>query len=254
MDNILGSLLIVCPFIFLAAFIDAIAGGGGIISLPAYMATGIPIHYALGSNKFSACFGSILASYRFYKQGLVQIRTAVISGAAALIGSTIGARLTFYFSDGLFKKLLLCVIPLVAFFILSGKKQKIEIGTEAESISKKKSFVIASMIGFFIGGYDGFFGPGAGTFMLLANTSFLKMDIRTASGNAKIANLASNVAAMTTFALAGKVMYVLAIPATFCSIAGAYAGSHVAMNKDTKYIKHVIIIVLILLFIKIIIG
>ncbi len=244
-------LLVICPLIFLAAFVDSIAGGGGLISLPAYLFTGMPTHMAYGSNKFSACIGCFFSVYRFLKSGTVYLKVAILSAIFALCGSGLGAKLALILSDQMLRISMTILLPVAAIFIIFKKKTEEDVN-RIEELSHVAVILLSAAIGFVIGMYDGFFGPGAGTFMLLAYTTLMKFDFRTACGNARVVNLASNFAALVVYMLAGQVMYKIAIPATACSILGYWVGSGLAINKGAKYIKPVMICVITGLFIKII--
>lgn len=244
-------ILVVCPLVFLAAFVDAIAGGGGLISLPAYLFTGMPTHVAYGSNKFSACIGSLFSAYRFLKSGTVYLKVAILSAVLALGGSYLGAQLTLILSDQMLKVSMTILLPVIAVFILFKKKNMDDVNT-VERLSKPAVIGLSAMIGFLIGMYDGFFGPGTGTFLILAYTSLMGFDFRTACGNARIVNLASNFAALIVYIYAGKVMYMVAVPATFCSMLGYWIGAGLAIKNGAKFIKPVMVCVITGLFVKII--
>lgn len=244
-------ILVVCPLVFLAAFVDAIAGGGGLISLPAYLFTGMPTHMAYGSNKFSACIGSLFSAYRFLKSGTIYLKVAILSAIFALLGSFLGARLTLILSDYMLKVSMTILLPVIAIFILF-KKKNTEDENRVEELSSIAVISLSAVIGLLIGTYDGFFGPGTGTFLILAYTSVMKFDFRTACGNARIVNLASNFAALVVYICAGKVLYLIAVPATCCSILGYWLGAGIAISKGAKFIRPVMLCVIAGLFIKII--
>jgi uncharacterized protein len=239
--------LAVCPLIFLASFVDAIAGGGGILSLPAYLLTGMPAQYASGCNKFSASSGTLVATIKYFKSNQVDMYAALLSAVFALIGSYLGALIAISLDSVNLKLIMLFAIPFAAFSVLlSSKKQKPMI------TSKPLLYFLCIITGFFIGGYDGLIGPGTGTFLILVYTYIIGFDITKSSGNAKVVNLASNLAALTAFIINGYVIYALAIPAAFCAIAGGYFGSHLAIKNGAKIIKPLLYIVLTLIFIKLI--
>ena len=237
--------LIVCPFVFLAGLIDSVAGGGGLISLPAYMASGLPVHMALGTNKFSAVFGTALASVRYYMHKKTDLRTASVSIVFALIGAALGARTVLYIDPLFLQYALLAILPVVAFFVL--KKKEFGKESKTEQLSAAKVFFYASAIGLVVGFYDGFFGQGTGTFLVLLYTWLLRCDLITASGNAKVINLASNMAAFATFLLNGEVHFLLGFPAMLCGLAGNFIGSGLALKKGARIIRPVFILALILL-------
>ncbi len=247
MDINIITFLIVCPLVFLAGVIDSIAGGGGLISLPAYLIAGIPPHYALGTNKLSSCIGTFASTVRYIKNKSVNYRIGVVSVLLALAGSFLGANLALMVSEGVIKNLLLFVLPFTAFFVLKNKKTD----DNRRPLSDKLTFLIACTASFVIAVYDGFYGPGTGTFLILCYTVFARMDIKTASGNTKIVNLSSNIAAVVTFLLHGKVIFLLGLTAAIFSLAGHYIGSGLVLKKGYKIVKPVMLLVLALLFLTI---
>src|SRR5512133_1877040 len=110
--------LIVCPLVFLAGFVDSIGGGGGLISLPAYLLAGIPPHLAIGCNKFSSCIGTSVSTARFFRNGYVQLRLALTAAGFALGGAAIGARISLLIPENVLRIVLLVILPVVAFFVL----------------------------------------------------------------------------------------------------------------------------------------
>lgn len=241
--------LIVLPLVFLAGIIDSIAGGGGLITLPAYWIIGIPPAVALGTNKFASFSGTTFTTARFLKAGLLDVPVALIGAAFGLVGSWIGTQTALTVSAGFFNILLLVLIPIVAVVILATPRT----GTvnRAREIKLGKRLVLGSLAGLVIGFYDGFFGPGTGTFLILIYTLVLKYDFVTANANAKLVNLASNFAALIGFIIAGKVLYAVAIPAAFCGIAGNLLGSSLVLKRGNKLIRIIFILVLVLLMLKI---
>jgi uncharacterized membrane protein YfcA len=243
----LSAFFIVCPLVFLAGFVDSIAGGGGLISLPAYLAAGIPIHYAMGTNKCSSTVGAITASFRYYRNGYVDMPLCAPSIAAALAGSALGTSLTLLVNERFLQGLLLVVLPITAFYVLRKKDFTIQ----GNPLPRRRTIVLAGVISFVIGGYDGFFGPGTGTFLILLYMGLAKIDPRTASGNAKVVNLASNVASAALFIANGRAILPLGLAAGVFSIAGSYLGSGLVIRRGAKVIRFVILAVLGLLFVKI---
>jgi len=250
MNETLRTLMFVCPFIFIAGFIDSAAGGGGLISLPAYLAAGLPPHAATATNKCSSAFGTIFSTANFIKSGKINFRAALPAAAAALLGSHIGARLNMLADETVLRYIMIASVICIAVFITVKK----DFGSKDTSgtYSKTKMTVLSVIIGFVIGAYDGFFGPGTGTFLILAFSAFAGFDLLTSSGNAKLVNLASNVSAFVTFALAGSIIYKIGIPAAFFGIAGNIAGSSIALKKGNKFIRPMFILVLAILLIKLI--
>ncbi len=251
MDEFLKTLLIVCPLVFLGGFVDSVAGGGGLITLPAYLMAGLGAHFAMGTNKVVNACGTMIASLRYFKGGKVELPPALISGAFALVGAGIGSKLALLVPEETLKMCMLVALPVVAVVLLLKK----DFGRESEekAVYRTRRMAIASaLIGFLIGGYDGLVGPGTGTFMIMAFTAALGMDLLTASGCSKVANLASNISSAVLFALSGKVMWMLAAPAAACNILGALCGARYAMRGGSKKVRGMIFVVLGLLFIKVI--
>lgn len=243
-------IIFVCFFVFLAGLIDSIAGGGGLISLPAYIASGLPVHMALGCNKFSSAFGTIISSLRFWKNKKVHPQTVMISIVCALAGSAAGARTVLYVNDYIFRIILLIAIPIVAVFVTLKKDFGAE--NDVESLKPRKVMILSAVIGLGIGFYDGFMGPGTGTFLIFSYTLLLRFDLVTASGNAKLVNLASNLGALVMFLIHGQVYFALAMPAAFFGIAGNFIGSGLALKKGSRIIKPVFLIALGLLILNLI--
>ncbi len=237
--------MIVLPFIFLAGFIDAIAGGGGLISLPAYWSAGIPPHMALGTNKFSSCCGTVFSTARYFRAKMIDVPIAIISAVMALLGSWLGASAALKLSAEFLNYLLIFLIPLITILTFVRK----ELGNFDNSHLLKIGYRLAlgGVAGLVIGFYDGFFGPGTGTFLILIYSAILHYDFVRANGNTKVVNLASNVAALITFAQAGQIWYPIAIPAAVCGIAGNLLGSKMVVLRGNKLIRQVFLLALILL-------
>lgn len=244
-------ILIACPLVFLASFVDAVAGGGGLISLPTYYLTGLPPHLAIGSNKFSSCVGTAFSTGRFLKDGSIEPKAAIPSAVFALVGSFAGARLTLVLDDHFLRVTMLILLPVAAVFILFGKRNGEPDRCTFGDISARRAMLLSACIGIVLGLYDGFFGPGTGTFLIIAYTALLGFDFKTACGNTKVVNLSSNLAAVITFIAAGQIAYAVAAPAAVCSIAGHWIGSGLAIKKGAKFIRSVMLFVLVLLFSKV---
>lgn len=240
--------VVLCPLIFLSAFIDAIAGGGGVISIPAYLFIGLPAHFAGGSNKFSAFMGSITATAKYIRTGNIKLSAAIWSALGAIGGSMLGARAALLIPAGTLKTVMLVAISVVA-VVLFTQKDRMMIVREVKR-SPGATIAISVLIGLVIGAYDGLLGPGTGTFMILCFSALLGYDLLTASGCAKLSNMASNVGSLLVYILNGKVLYALAVPAALCSILGGYCGARYAIKHGSKNVRVFIFVVLGLLFLK----
>lgn len=247
----LHTFLIVCPIVFLAGFVDSIAGGGGIISLPAYMFAGLPMHNVLATNKFSSTIGGSVAVFRYMKNKCFCAYLVVPTVLITLIGSTIGANLSLYTSDKYLRYIMLIVLPVVAILVFMKKGDGIN---TPHTLTKKRELLLSCLAALVIGAYNGFYGPGTETFLLLVFTYIVKLDVKEASGNTKCVNFASNIAALVTFIINGKVMYSLGIAAAICSILGNYLGSGLVIKNGNKIVRPIILVVIVLLFGKIILG
>ncbi len=237
--------LVICPLMFFASFIDSIAGGGGLISLPAYLALGLPAQLAAGSNKMSASMGAIVATFRYFKGNKIILLQALASALFALPGSYIGASIAQNISSNALKIIILCALPLAGIAVFT-KREKID-----RHFKRWLVILLCMVMGFVIGMYDGLVGPGTGTFLIIGYTMLFGVDMTTASGNAKVVNLSSNVAALLSFWIGGKVLFLLAIPAGVFGIMGSWVGSGLAIKKGEKVIRPMLIGVVVLIFIKI---
>lgn len=236
---------VVCPLVFLGGIIDAIAGGGGLVTLPAYLIAGLPAHTAAGTNKCGNVFGTALATARFLKHGHVHRNSAIIAAIAALVGSHLGAKLNLLLPSDILYYIMLIAVPVLA--VALGRNRDFGGMSRIDKFSPKMLLLISGGVGFFVGGYDGFFGPGAGTFLMLAFTGLCGFDLLTASGNTKVVNTASNAAALITFAMAGQVIWAVGLPAAACNMIGSYIGSHLALKNGAKIIRPMFLVVLTLL-------
>jgi len=246
----LDTLIYLAPLIFLAGFIDSAVGGGGTISIPAYMLTGMPIHMAVGTNKLSACLGTAVAAGRFIKNKAIDIKTAIISAAGSLVGAALGAQIVLMLHEDTLRLMMIIALPCVAVFLVFRKNKAHE--PSQEGLSPKRMAALAVIIGFGIGLYDGIIGPGTGTFAIIAYNVFMRFDLVTASGNAKILNLASNFASVVTFIIAGNVYIALGLIAAVFGIAGNYFGAGFAIKKGAKVLRPLLFVVLALLLVTII--
>ncbi|OQA13264.1 MAG: hypothetical protein BWY62_01396 [Firmicutes bacterium ADurb.Bin356] len=247
-SELLSKLIIVCPMLFLAGFADSIAGGGGVISLPAFVFAGLPLHMAYGTNKFSMSLGTSVSAYKYYKAGHLRLGAALFAVGGALIGAGIGASLALLVSEKYLSYILMVLLPVAAVFIMANRRFG-ESETTRE-ISKRKEYALSSLVGLFVGAYDGFFGPGAGMFYTLLFASLLGYSLLSASANARVVNLASNVGALFAFVSGGKVLYAIGIPAAACTILGNYLGARLAIKNGARFIRPVMVAVIVLLILK----
>lgn len=238
--------LIVCPLVFLGGFVDAVAGGGGLISLPAYMLAGLSPIQAIGTNKFSACFGTAVATWRYSRFGFIHWRHLIAAIIAALTGSWIGARLALLVEGNLFKFIMLIILPIVAGFVLN-KRALLKYRLPYAPF---KTDAIVAILALFIGAYDGFYGPGTGTFLMLLLVGVAHVTMQEAVGTTKVINLSTNFASLTVFLMHDVVVFPLAIVAAFFGIAGNYIGANHFARKGVGFVKPLTIFVLAIFFLK----
>ena len=239
--------LILCPLVGIAGFVDAIAGGGGLISLPAYLIAGLPVHNALGTNKLSSTMGTAVATFRYARSGFIPWRQALFCVLFALTGSSLGAKLALMISARVFRILMLGILPLTACYLLRSKG----LAQEGAPYREGKTLLISLSIALVLGVYDGFYGPGTGTFLLLLLTGVAHLSLNQAAGLTKAINLATNVAALTVFLRNGVSLLPLGLIAGCFGIVGNYLGAKLFVNKGAKWTKPLIVTVLAIFFCKV---
>lgn len=250
MELTVQTFLIVCPLLFLAGVIDAIGGGGGLISLPAYLLGGLPPLAAIATNKLSSPLGTALATYRFAKNHLINVKLAVPSVLASIVGSFIGSYISLLLPEKVMAYILVIILPLSAFLVLN-KRLFNDNGSE-EVILNRRTYITAIASALIIGGYDGFYGPGSGTFLIIAFTIFARLGVKTANAQAKVIGLATNVTSLIIFLSHGRVVVSLGLAAAACNMLGGYFGAELAVKNGAKIIKPSILLVLVLLAVKVI--
>jgi len=231
---------------FLAGFIDAVAGGGGLITLPALLAAGLPPHLALGTNKFQSMFGTSCALINFARKGKVIWKVAALGVPFALVGSALGARLVLFLDPSLVAKIIIGFLPPLVIVVLFSRSI-----LRHHPLARMKKFnfwVLTPLACLLIGTYDGFLGPGTGTFLILALVFFTHLNLIGASATAKTFNLASNVGAFAMFVISGAVYFPYAIAMAGFNIAGNIVGSHFAIKRGDHFIQKILIVSLSLLF------
>lgn len=241
--------LLICLGVFLASFMDAIAGGGGIISGPTHLIAfgSLPASYALGTNKVSASIGTVFSTARFIKNGYVNWKLFAPSILFALAGSVGGTWLQHRTPDVVLKYMLLIVLPVVALITLRTHDWPDEPG----EIDPKKQTAIVWISSLVIGAYDGYYGPGTGTFLMIIFIRLAKLDTRHAAGGVKVINLSSNIGSLFTQLVSGYVFLGVGLTASVASIAGHYLGSGLAIKNGGKIVRPTVIVVLVLLTLKI---
>ncbi|WCN38682.1 sulfite exporter TauE/SafE family protein [Aneurinibacillus uraniidurans] len=228
---------------FLAAFIDSVVGGGGLISLPALLLTGLPSTVALGTNKLASTMASCTSTISFMRSGKVNFKLVKYLFPLSLIGSAFGAYAVTKIPPEFLKPLVVVLLIGVTVYTLFKKDWG---STSTYQGITKKIAILSVTVALLVGFYDGFFGPGTGSFLLFA---FLMMgfDFVGAAGNAKVLNFGSNIAGLVTFAALGHINYQYGIPMGIAMIIGALIGSQVAIRKGSSYVRPLFIGVTVLM-------
>jgi len=227
---------------FCAGYIDSIAGGGGMIQVPVLLLSGIPPIFVLASNKMASLFGTLMATIKYALSKKISWKIVSIAIIPCLIASYIGSKLVMYIHDDIIQWAILLSIPIALIFLL--KKSK-EIKEENTKSSKKNIILATTPIGF----YDGLLGPGTGTYMTISMKKFLHLDYIISTASTKPLNMATNLGSAIAFVAAGKVVWIIALPMAVANVAGSYVGSHYAIKGGEKFIKKVLIYVLIFMLV-----
>ncbi|RVU06176.1 hypothetical protein EOE18_04865 [Novosphingobium umbonatum] len=231
-----------------AGFVDAVAGGGGLITVPALIYAGLPPAMVLGTNKLQSSCGTALATFKYHRAGLFQLRPNLVPVAAVLAGAALGAWAVQRMDAGVLKLIVPLMLIAIALYTLVSPKMHDHAGEPR--IGAKAYLPIAGGIGF----YDGFFGPGTGQFFAITQVSLRGMGLTSATGLTKLFNLTSNVASLVVFAFGGKILYTLGLCMALGSMSGAWAGSHMATKLGARVIRPLLVVVSLALTAKLVWG
>lgn len=238
-----------CGFAFLAGFTDSVVGGGGLIQVPALLLLlpGVPIPVVFGTNKLASAMGTV-AAVRRYARGLTMDWRIILPAAAASFGcSLLGAHTVSAIRPDTLRPVILTLLVAVALFTWRAR----DFGTvHAPRLHGGMALAAAVVMGGVLGFYDGFFGPGAGSFFIFVFVGVFGFDFLAASAAAKVVNLGSNAAAALYFAATGQILYLAAIPMGLASVAGATLGSHLALTRGVRLIRAFFLVVVSILIAK----
>lgn len=230
---------------FMAGLIDAIAGGGGLLTVPALLAAGLPPHTVFGTNKGSAVFGSGAALARFAKGGLIDVKRAPLLFCLGFFGSVAGAALLLLVQPHVLKPLVLVLLVLAAAVVVFVKPSP-----EPKPMSERAARLRLALLALGLGAYDGFFGPGTGTFLIVGLVTLLGLALPAASANAKVVNFASNLAAVVVFFFKGLILWQVSVPMAVGQLLGGTLGAHLAIKGGTRLIRLAVLAVVIALVTK----
>ena len=247
MEFAIVKFLILAVCCFIASVVDAISGGGGLISLPAYFAVGFPPHMALGTNKLSAFLSTFASAFKFWKAKKINVEIVSKLFVFSLAGAVLGVKTAVSIDTKYFKPISFGILILVFLYALKNKsmgEKNYYKGTTPKTI------IFGKIMAFCLGFYDGFLGPGTAAFLMFCLIKIFKLDFSSASGNTKILNLSSNFASLVVFAFLGKLNWVYGVSIAIIMTFGAIIGSRLAILKGNKFIKPVFLIVTSILILK----
>jgi len=228
---------------FVAAFVDSIVGGGGLISMPALLLAGLPPGVVLGTNKLGGTASSLTSTVQFLRSGNIDRRLAFALFPLSFLGSVLGTYTVTLLPSAFLKPLVVCLLIAVTIYTIF--KKNWGAGAVYRGLTNAKRALVA-IAAFVIGYYDGFFGPGTGSFLLFAFL-LLGFDFVRAAGNARLLNFASNIASLITFLAFGLVNFAYGIPMALAMVAGAWTGSRFAIKRGASFVKPLFIAVTTLL-------
>lgn len=218
---------------FVAGFIDAIAGGGGLITMPALLLAGLPPQLALGTNKVGCCLGTGVAMLTFARSNLILWRLALLGVGFSLVGAGIGTELALYISPEVLGKLLVLLLPIAMVVTLMPKKEQ----KKPPLTSGRRYWILAPLCFLVVGLYDGFFGPGTGSFLILALHCVLRISLIEASATSKVMNFASNFGALVLFIWNGAVSWTIGLPMMVANVAGNWLGCRLAIRVGAEAVR-----------------
>lgn len=244
------AIIIEVILIAFAGFIDAIGGGGGFITIPTFLLVGVPANLVLGTNKLTATIGGSSALYQFLRHNRINLSLMKYGVLTGLFGAVFGALLSHLLDAQAIIYLLLVLIPFI--FVINTFKTKFTQMQQVKSLSESQTLIRTMLVSFIVGSYDGFFGPGTGTFLLLGFVFFLSMDYCDASINARLINFTSNFAALCYFIVVGRIDWLPALIGIPASAFGYFLGSKILIKGHSRIVKIVVNLVLIVLMIQLI--
>jgi uncharacterized membrane protein YfcA len=231
----LTTALLVAAALF-AGTVDAIAGGGGLVTVPALRLAGLPAHLALGTNKGQSVWGALASTVSYWRAGRVDRRQALFAFPLGFCGSLAGARLQLYLPNRVLEPVVVALLVGAAVLLVVKKPTR-------DADAAQPHWWIAALLALVIGAYDGFFGPGTGTFLIVGFVALCGRSLVHASADAKVVNLASNAAAIATFARAGTVVWTIALPMAVGQLCGGLLGTQLALRGGARVVRAMVLVV-----------
>jgi uncharacterized protein len=245
----LETLLVLVAVAGAAGMIDAIAGGGGLLALPALLWAGLPPVQALATNKLQGSFGTLTASFNFVRRGEIAIGRLRIPILMTFVGSAAGTLAVQELGSDLLRDVVPSLLIAFALYFLFSPR----IGDQ-DAHHRISHGLFGLLIGFGVGFYDGFFGPGTGSFFAAAFVVLLGYNLRRATAATKILNFTSNIASLLFFAMAGQVIWQVGLPMGLAQMAGAWAGSHLVIRHGTRLIRPLLVTVSLAISLKLLLS
>lgn len=246
------TLLYLVPLLFVAGVLDSIAGGGGLIALPAYMLTGMPIHCAYACNKLQSATGTATASFKFIKKGYADIKIAFIALPFTILASAIATEIIMGLNSDAIKIIIAICIPISV--ILMFLKRKVTAKTIFRQKLTVKTVSLSIASGLVLGTYDALFGPGGGTIAIIIFSLLLNYDLRVGNANSKLIIMTSNITAAISYTAQGFMLFHIAIPCAIANMLGSYLGASLAIKKGDKLVLPTMLLVLVFLVGQVILG
>lgn len=232
------TLILLCTAGFFGALVDSIAGGGGIITVPAFLMAGVPPHIALGTNKFASTCASFTSSVKFAKSSKVDFKLIKILAPFTIIGAVLGVNTVLAVNGGFLNTVVLVLLTLVGLYSLFSKTVGVDDNFKGLN---NKNIISGIFLAIGLGFYDGFFGPGTGSFLIFGMIGVYGFDFVRAGGNGKVLNFLSNITSLIVFAFNFQINYSIGIPVALSMILGARFGTSLALNKGAKLMKPIFV-------------
>lgn len=242
-------LVLLCCAAFIAGFVDAVVGGGGLIQIPAILVLfpGLPVATAIGTTKIPSFFGTSFAAAQYSRQVKLNYKHLAIMAIIASVSAFFGSRTLTLVSNDFMKPLLLVVLSCVAVYTYA--KKNFGVHTEVEH-TERQHMIYICIISLVLGFYDGFIGPGTGSFLILCFITLLGLNFLKSSAMAKFVNLSTNIGSIILFASSGRIVYSIAIPMAVCNAAGGFLGARLAILRGNAFIRIFFLIVVILTILR----
>lgn len=248
----LSDLVYLTPLLFVAGILDGIAGGGGIIALPSYLLTGMPIHSAYACNKLQSGCGTLCSGLKYIKEGFADVKTAFVALPFTIIASNLATRLVLNLDSKTVKLIIAICIPVAV--VIMFLKRTVKSSSRTRNPLNAKTVLLCIVSGTVLGAYDALFGPGGGSIAMIVFSLLLGYDLRVGCGNGKIIVVVSNFTALFNYIIGGHMIWHVAIPCTLSNMLGSYIGAALAVKRGEKLVFPAMLTILSVLLIETFLG